>query len=594
MQVETGDTETVGKADGECAPRWAGGMETGLTVKSRGTHTEVTMNKEDLSRYADDLLRTAMYRLDWTDAEDLVQETMLAALLAIEQGRQIGDPRAWLKGVLYRKYYDFLRQKYRHPTVSFDALYEQSCWEHCQQEDEGLRQLERTEEAEKLRRELAHQAGIYREVLARYYMRGESIGDIARAMKIPANTVKSRLHAGREHIRKDFTMEKYTKQSYEPEQLNLGISGECGINGEPFSLGVSDSRIKQNLLILAYDRPVTLRELSEALGIAAAYIEPEVERLVDGELMKRVGDKVYTDFIICREEDRQASVGAQRELADEKYREIWEIVEQGLMKLREQDFYQKQRVEARRKLESRAVIAILQRAEWSARKEVTGELPYAAYPDRKNGGKWFALGQHFTAHYNADSQQYAYRGYWIDGQSNRILENYDGHRSVGMHAYDCQLGHTYLVCSQRGIPEDVLHKILYLTAYGKEKELALVSPRILEEMDVLFELDLLYRGEDGRLECLVPVISRADKDCMDKLGEEYGNLIGRKFHDEYLALMRYPVKLPTHLKSVTKWYCYQECGKCISMMLTQRAREAGLFLPGYNGPAPSIYLVVEG
>lgn len=551
------------------------------------------MNKDDLIRYADDLLRTAMYKLDGADAEDLVQETMLAALLAIRQGLEIKDPRHWLQGVLRRKYYDFLRQKYRRPTVSFDALYEQQYWEQAQ-EDEQLLRLERTEEAAALRRELARQAGIYREVLGRYYMRGESVGEIARALGISANTVKSRLHAGREHIRKDFTMEKYEKQSYEPERLNLAISGECGINGEPFSLGVGDSMIKQNLLILAYDRPVTLRELSEALGIAAAYIEPEVNRLVDGELMKRVGDKVYTDFIIYREEDWQATVELQREMADRRYREIWETVEQGLAGLREQDFYQKQRTEARRKLESQAAICMLQQAVWTARKEITGEqLPFAAFPDRKNGGKWFAMGNHFAADYDWDAEEHAYRRYWIDGESNRTLEGYDGHKSVGLSAYDCLLGHTYLSCGCRGIPEDMLHRILYLTAYGREKELALVSPRILEQLDVLLELDLLARGGNGRLECLVPVITKEDRNYIKNLGQEYGALIDRKFHDEYLALVRHPVKLPCHLKSVTEWYRYNPCGSCITMMLAERARENSLFLPGYDGPAPSIYLVVE-
>lgn len=35
-----------------------------------------------------------------------------------------------------------------------------------------------------------------------------------------------------------------------------------------------------------------------SIGIPAAYVEPIVEKLVDGELMKKVGNKVYTDFMI--------------------------------------------------------------------------------------------------------------------------------------------------------------------------------------------------------------------------------------------------------------------------------------------------------
>lgn len=40
-----------------------------------GMHSEDTMKKDDLIGYADELLKTAMYRLDGGDAEDLVQET---------------------------------------------------------------------------------------------------------------------------------------------------------------------------------------------------------------------------------------------------------------------------------------------------------------------------------------------------------------------------------------------------------------------------------------------------------------------------------------------------------------------------------------
>lgn len=558
--------------------------------RSAEMHNEETMNKEDLIGYAQDLLRLAMYKLDGTDAEDLVQETMLAALLAIEQGREIKNPKAWLQGILRRKYYDFLRQKYRLPTVSIDMLGDGSYRQDILQEDEQLRRLERSEEAETLRRELALQARIYREVLVRYYMHGESVGHIAQALNIPLNTVKSRLHAGREHIRKDFTMEKYTKQSYEPETLNVGISGECGMGGEPFSLNQQD-RIKMNLMILAYDKPVTLRELSEAIGIAAAYIEPIVEQLVNGELMKRTGDKVYTDFIIYREADRRATVELQRELADRRGREIWAIVEQGLQKLREQDFYLRQREEARRKLESQSVIYILENAECSVRSEITGEIAYSSYPDRPNGGKWFALGNHFEAGYDAQKTQQEYRKYWIDGETSQTMGEYDGRKNVTMYAYDCLLGSTYHGCSQWGISEDMLLKILYLVAYDREKDLALLNSHILEHMDVLLELRLLARGEGGHLECLVPVISGENSERQRQLACQYGEKISQEFHDELLALLKYPVKLPSHLKSVSEWYRYFQCGRCFSMMVAQRARESGLFLPGYDGPAPAISLV---
>jgi RNA polymerase sigma-70 factor (ECF subfamily) len=92
-------------------------------------------------------------------------------------------------------------------------------------------------------------------------------------------------------------MESYAKQSYEPEKLHVTCSGRSGLNGEPYSLANNDLVI-QNILISAYNEPVTESELSKAIGIPAAYIEPIVQKLVDNELMKRTGNKVYTDFII--------------------------------------------------------------------------------------------------------------------------------------------------------------------------------------------------------------------------------------------------------------------------------------------------------
>lgn len=42
--------------------------------------------------------------------------------------------------------------------------------------------------------------------------------------------------------------------------------------------------LAQNLLILAYEKPLTVSALSKAIGVASAYVEPVINKLVDGEL----------------------------------------------------------------------------------------------------------------------------------------------------------------------------------------------------------------------------------------------------------------------------------------------------------------------
>ena len=67
-------------------------------------------------------------------------------------------------------------------------------------------------------------------------------------------------------------MNSFEKQSYEPEYLWMSNSGHLGTDNEPFSL-VGDDRITMNLLILAYEKPVTIPELAKAIGISTTYIE---------------------------------------------------------------------------------------------------------------------------------------------------------------------------------------------------------------------------------------------------------------------------------------------------------------------------------
>jgi RNA polymerase sigma-70 factor (ECF subfamily) len=65
---------------------------------------------EWLSRYGDALYRYALARLRRPhEAEEAVQETLLAALRAREQFQGRSNPRTWLMGILKRKVVDRLR-----------------------------------------------------------------------------------------------------------------------------------------------------------------------------------------------------------------------------------------------------------------------------------------------------------------------------------------------------------------------------------------------------------------------------------------------------------------------------------------------------
>ena len=264
------------------------------------------MKSNDLTAYVDRLYRAVLRKTrEAYAAEELAQGTFLAALSALSKGKEPEHVWAWLYRIMSNIHCDRLRDKYNKPQISFDDVPFDIPEETFDDDSE--------ETLADVRRALGYLAKTHREVMVRFYMRGETIEQIAQALRIPSGTVKSRLNTGRKQIREGVEkMKTCTKQSYAPELLHLSCSGAVGLNKEPFSLVGSTDTLTQNVLLLAYEKPVTAAELANALGTPAAFIEPILERLLDGELMKRTdGGRVHTDFIFYSEKDRTATFQAQ-------------------------------------------------------------------------------------------------------------------------------------------------------------------------------------------------------------------------------------------------------------------------------------------
>ena len=249
---------------------------------------------------------------DVNNAEDLTQETLLTAFQYINRGGNISNMKYWLTSVLSNKWNEALRQKYRLPLVSVDVIPDV---EDYNDENDIDRHTN-----EQVRREVAYLAKLQREVIVKHYLEGKKVQDIADELGIPKGTVLSRLSSGRDQMRKGFdSMEQYEKHSYVPERLEVGCSGNPGFNEEPWSL-VSDDLMKQNILIIAYEQPVTAVEIAKALGIPTPYVENAIDDLVKCELMVRSGNRVVTDFLISTPAERSSKLDIQLDFADQQAR----------------------------------------------------------------------------------------------------------------------------------------------------------------------------------------------------------------------------------------------------------------------------------
>ncbi len=543
-------------------------------------------HESELLHHVDRLYAAAIVKTgDSLAAEDIAQETLLAAWSSLSRGTDPDDMWAWLCRILSNKYCDWLREKYKKPTISFDLV----PYEDIPDEDDDTWK-EKVQQIAHIRRELGYLAHRHREVMLRFYIHNESIAQIAHALNIPTGTVKSRLNMGRHQIRKGMeTMETLAKQCYAPERLDITCSGSCGINGEPFSLVETDDLLAQNLLILAYNKPVSETELARQLGVPTVFIEPVIRKLINGELMKRTdGGRVYTDFIIYSEKDRNANLENELAFADAHFACFWKRIEQLLSVLCERDYYKRHSENQRRKLMLHGIIKCLMHICGALREQMIGKnIPYTEYPHRSGGGKWFALGMHRSA----DAGEEAWWRYSIGGEAGEEIRGYAGTNSILLRKYETILG-KYPNNYDRG---EYL-KWLYELYKGIPAEQSQVVWQTIEASVSMLENGVLLR-EDG-LKLDIPVLTPEEYRDESRLAEmvdtktlikELGAIYSQTFSHG-------AVKLPPHLTSVPKWHQYMFCGGNIPMALVLRAMDCGkLFrdITCTNGSLPAAILVID-
>ncbi len=541
------------------------------------------MNKDEIIRYYDDLMRLAVSKCgSQTDAEDLVGDTMLAAFSYINKGGRIEHPKTWLANTLCHKYSDSLRKKYRAPTtVNFEDSFEIPA-----EEEEYFS----SEDAAKIRKELNHIAYVNREVLIRYYFGTQSVSDIAAGLGIPEGTVKSRLATGRSQMKKGLeTME--TRENYLPGKLYLSFGGSDGPNMEPISL-VENDLIAQNLLILAYEKPITVSNLSKAIGIPTAYIEPIIKKLVDGELMAETASgKVYADFLITKPHDRLKNFKPQLDFVDRHFDTIWNIIAKMSAEISGFGFVSALESKQKTELDRYAVLKALQDFQHCG----AGKIEAPHFPKRRDGGWWFAQATAFDAGYNTkesnEASEYAIQG------GHRTSESFvDGStRSVRLYEFDTTLWdspHRY------GGAFDLYFKYIIplLWRLYTDKTIDDSSEIPNEFISYIPSLERfgMLGNTQGKLRVAIPVLKKSEYEKVNAAikcaAESLKQAIGEEF-STFVSALKTPV--PKHLTSVPELFRYSNATDYFVMAVIREAYEKGLHLKNVDYCCPPVVLVYD-
>ena len=546
------------------------------------------MKNYEIENHLDFLFFRALLKCGNLDeAEELMQETVLSALVYLAKGKEIDDLRAFLLTVMNRRYSDMLRRKYRLSVVrlgdDFDII----------DEDDALEAIFASEEAESVRREIAYLKRIYREVIVLHYMEGKSIHEIAALLGIPEGTVKTRLMGGRERVKKGMEeMKNYENQSFKPVTLWLSFSGNNGVNGEPFSL-INGDLIAQNLLWLAYPKPASADELSRGIGIPMAYIEPILKKLYDGELMRKIGDKYYTDFIISTLGDKEKYIYAQKALVREKFASFWGAIEAGLCEVREKDLYLRGSEGQKNAMEMYFAFNCLDYGIYNTFNDIYGATQI--FPNRPNGGRWNAFG---TVHF----EDFDYRKHMelmmhqYSGERCGWRDDYLGSGSVVLRIYGAEGFPNYLYNKPqsdfniKGDFDTALAELLYIIEKGMDPKEVALDTEVLKAIPHFVKCKIL-RMEDGRPAVDIPVISLAEWKELKRLLEK----TRAQMQIDLLDILREYYKdkkqeIPPHIKSVPLQKQYLNAGGAFLFATIREAIARGKLHNGdYDNDDPCVH-----
>ena len=258
---------------------------------------------EWLSQNLKTLFAFSLSRLyDKDEAEDLTNDIVCAVLQSVHRPKDDGAFYGYVWRIAENTFKTHIRRK-RQDTLPFDEGFAGACrMTQITPEEEYLR----AEDLRRLRCELALLSRQYRETAVAYYIHGKSCSEISQALGISREMVKYHLFKTRKLLKEGFGMTReFGEKSYNPGTFRMDYWGG-GDNSRYWQL--FERKLPGNILLSAYYAPATLQELATELGVAAVYLEDELELLLRHELLRKNGNTYQTNILIFTEDfEREAS-----------------------------------------------------------------------------------------------------------------------------------------------------------------------------------------------------------------------------------------------------------------------------------------------
>ena len=222
------------------------------------------------------------------DVENLASEIMVHILNGIKK-YDIGSLEKWVWRIACNRYARFVDLKNKK-----EEMPSENDFADIQDDYDFVDEIIIADEYQQVFSYLHTLSSEYRNILVDYYIGQLPVKQIAKNYALTETTVKWRLNISREKIKKRIGENKMDKVY---KRINWNTT-TC--NGSMDSNKYLYSQIARAICEAAYEKPLTIEEISLKSGLPTMYIEDELPRLIYGDAIVNDGSKYATNFIVLR------------------------------------------------------------------------------------------------------------------------------------------------------------------------------------------------------------------------------------------------------------------------------------------------------
>lgn len=233
------------------------------------------------------------------DAEDLSQEIALRAFRSLIAKDDIERPDKFIWTIAHNTLNSYYRSKSSTVIgVPIDDMAELlPCGDNIESE------LVKSEEAKRLRSEIAYLSKMQRKIVIAYYFENKKQEEIAKRLSIPLGTVKWHLFEAKKDLKVRLsTMRQTNELNFNPIKFGyIGISGSAGTTPPN---NFFRSALSQNIAYCVRHSAKSINEIADALSVSPVYVESEVEYLEEYGFLIKIKDKYIINFILTEPSEK--------------------------------------------------------------------------------------------------------------------------------------------------------------------------------------------------------------------------------------------------------------------------------------------------